>query len=105
MDDGSLGDGRLVFDDSARTAFETAVNQHGVDRNVRQPVDLAAHGQPRVAQRAPVHTQRAQRHLAIRHVAFEGLDGFTPALKAAGYDIAYAEAVDDLPPAAETADG
>jgi hypothetical protein len=35
LDSGELGDGRLVFDESARSAFELAVNNHGVDRNVR----------------------------------------------------------------------
>lgn len=42
--------------------------------------------------------------LAIQHVAFEGLDGFAPALTAAGYDIAYADATEDLPPSTATAD-
>ncbi|MCB0122448.1 MAG: phytanoyl-CoA dioxygenase family protein [Caldilineaceae bacterium] len=35
MDDGTLGDGRLVFDESARTAFESTANLHGVYRNAR----------------------------------------------------------------------
>ena len=35
MDDGTLGDGRLVFDESARAAFEAADNIHGVSRNAR----------------------------------------------------------------------
>ena len=35
MDDGTLGDGRLVFDASTRDAFESSANLHGVDRNVR----------------------------------------------------------------------
>lgn len=35
MDDGTLGDGRLVFDDSARAAFESVENLHGVYRNAR----------------------------------------------------------------------
>ncbi|MEZ4710167.1 MAG: hypothetical protein R3A44_23385 [Caldilineaceae bacterium] len=35
MDDGTLGDGRLVFDESARAAFESADNLHGVVRNAR----------------------------------------------------------------------
>lgn len=42
--------------------------------------------------------------LAIQHVGFEGLDGFVPALTAAGYDIAYADATEDLPEGAATAD-
>ena len=35
MDDGSLGDGRLVFDESTRPAFESTPNLHGIDRNAR----------------------------------------------------------------------
>lgn len=35
MDDGSLGDARLAFDASARDAFESTENKHGVYRNVR----------------------------------------------------------------------
>ncbi|MBV7335052.1 phytanoyl-CoA dioxygenase family protein [Chloroflexi bacterium TSY] len=35
MDDGTLGDGRLVFDESARAAFESVDKIHGVYRNVR----------------------------------------------------------------------
>ena len=35
MDDGRLGDGRLVFDESAREAFESAANIHGIYRNAR----------------------------------------------------------------------
>ena len=35
MDDGTLGDGRLVFDESARSAFESTANLHGVYRNAR----------------------------------------------------------------------
>ncbi|NKB97908.1 MAG: hypothetical protein GKR90_05355 [Pseudomonadales bacterium] len=34
LDDGSLGDGRLVFDGSTRPAFEQS-SQHGIDRNMR----------------------------------------------------------------------
>ena len=35
MDNGELGDGRLVFDESTRDAFEATENMHGVFRNVR----------------------------------------------------------------------
>lgn len=35
MDDGKLGDGRLVFDESARSAFEAADSLHGIYRNAR----------------------------------------------------------------------
>lgn len=35
MDDGTLGDGRLVFDASARSAFESVANMHGIVRNAR----------------------------------------------------------------------
>lgn len=42
--------------------------------------------------------------VAISHVAFEGLDGFAPALSAAGYDIAYADATQALPETTATAD-
>jgi len=42
--------------------------------------------------------------VAISHVSFEGLDGFEPALEAAGYDVAYADATQALPETAETAD-
>ena len=35
MDDGELGDGRLVFAESSRSAFESTENKHGVHRNVR----------------------------------------------------------------------
>ena len=35
MDNGELGDGRLVFDESAREAFESAENLHGIYRNAR----------------------------------------------------------------------
>ena len=35
MDNGELGDGRLVFDESTREAFEATENRHGVHRNVR----------------------------------------------------------------------
>ena len=35
LDDGSLGDGRLLFQDDARAVFESAANPWGVDRNVR----------------------------------------------------------------------
>lgn len=35
MDDGTLGDGRLVFDESAQVAFESVENLHGVVRNAR----------------------------------------------------------------------
>lgn len=35
MDDGTLGDGRLVFDENARAAFESADNIHGISRNAR----------------------------------------------------------------------
>lgn len=35
MDDGTLGDGRLVFGESARAAFESTDNLHGVYRNAR----------------------------------------------------------------------
>ena len=38
LDNGELGDGRLIFDDSGRSAFES-VNRHGVDRNVRFVTD------------------------------------------------------------------
>lgn len=42
--------------------------------------------------------------IAISHVAFEGLDGFAPALAAAGYDVTYADATQALPETAATAD-
>ena len=35
MDDGTLGDGRLVFDESAQAAFESTENFHGIYRNAR----------------------------------------------------------------------
>ncbi|MEM7535196.1 MAG: phytanoyl-CoA dioxygenase family protein [Chloroflexota bacterium] len=35
MDDGTLGDGRLVFDESVRPVFESADNLHGIHRNAR----------------------------------------------------------------------
>lgn len=35
MDDGSLGDGRLVFEESAREIFEDNPSMHGINRNVR----------------------------------------------------------------------
>lgn len=35
LDDGTLGDGRLVFDESARSAFESVDNIHGIGRNSR----------------------------------------------------------------------
>jgi ectoine hydroxylase-related dioxygenase (phytanoyl-CoA dioxygenase family) len=35
MDDGELGDGRLVFEENVREVFERAPNPHGVNRNVR----------------------------------------------------------------------
>lgn len=35
MDDGELGDGRLVFDESAKEAFDSAENLHGIYRNAR----------------------------------------------------------------------
>jgi len=35
MDDGSLGDGRLVFEESARSVFEDHPSQHGIVRYVR----------------------------------------------------------------------
>lgn len=35
LDEGGLGDGRLVFDHSAREAFAGATSPHGIDRNVR----------------------------------------------------------------------
>jgi ectoine hydroxylase-related dioxygenase (phytanoyl-CoA dioxygenase family) len=35
MDDGSLGDGRLVFEESARQVFEAHPSQHGIERYVR----------------------------------------------------------------------
>lgn len=35
MDNGELGDGRLLFDESARPAFEATENKHGVYRNAR----------------------------------------------------------------------
>lgn len=35
MDDGKLGDGRLVFQDDAQDVFEAADNIHGINRNVR----------------------------------------------------------------------
>ena len=35
MDDGTLGDGRLVFQSDVREVFEGARNLHGIDRNVR----------------------------------------------------------------------
>ncbi len=42
--------------------------------------------------------------VAISHVAFEGLDGFAPALSAAGYDISHADATQALPETTATAD-
>jgi len=42
--------------------------------------------------------------LAIRHVAFEGVDGFGSGLETAGYRFDYVDALDTLPPGAETAD-
>ncbi len=42
--------------------------------------------------------------VAIRHVAFEGIDGFGPALTAAGFELTYANAFDNLPEIGETAD-
>ena len=35
MDDGKLGDGRLVFENSARSVFEDNPSQHGISRNAR----------------------------------------------------------------------
>jgi hypothetical protein len=35
MDDGSLGDGRLVFEENARDAFTSTESRHGINRNVR----------------------------------------------------------------------
>lgn len=35
MDDGSIGDGRLVFQADSRDVFESADNLHGIERNVR----------------------------------------------------------------------
>ncbi len=35
LDDGSLGDGRLVFEESARTAFADTPNLHRINRNAR----------------------------------------------------------------------
>ena len=35
MDDGQLGDGRLLFDESTREAFESTENKHGIFRNAR----------------------------------------------------------------------
>ncbi len=35
MDDGTLGDGRLVFEESAREVFEQHPSKHGIGRNVR----------------------------------------------------------------------
>jgi hypothetical protein len=35
LDDGSLGDGRLVFEESAREAFTHVDSRHGINRNVR----------------------------------------------------------------------
>jgi ectoine hydroxylase-related dioxygenase (phytanoyl-CoA dioxygenase family) len=35
MDDGSLGDGRLLFQDDVREVFEAAPNRSGIDRNAR----------------------------------------------------------------------
>lgn len=35
MDDGSLGDGRLVFEESAREIFAENPSRHGINRNVR----------------------------------------------------------------------
>ncbi|XOV84901.1 MAG: phytanoyl-CoA dioxygenase family protein [bacterium] len=35
MDDGSLGDGRLVFEESAREVFEQHASKYGIRRNVR----------------------------------------------------------------------
>ena len=34
LDNGRLGDGRLIFDDSARSAFDRK-SLHGINRNVR----------------------------------------------------------------------
>jgi len=35
MDNGELGDGRLVFQEDTRPVFESSKNLHGIDRNVR----------------------------------------------------------------------
>ena len=35
LDDGSLGDGRLYFHESAQAALSTAKNLHGINRNIR----------------------------------------------------------------------
>ena len=35
MDDGSIGDGRLVFEESAREVFDQHPSNHGIGRNVR----------------------------------------------------------------------
>ncbi|MCZ8173017.1 MAG: phytanoyl-CoA dioxygenase family protein, partial [Brevundimonas sp.] len=35
MDNGALGDGRLVFDADARPVFEAVASMHGINRNVR----------------------------------------------------------------------
>ena len=35
MNDGTLGDGRLVFDSSVQDVFDSAENPHNIDRNVR----------------------------------------------------------------------
>ncbi len=35
LDDGTLGDGRLVFEESARAAFKLDESPHGINRNVR----------------------------------------------------------------------
>jgi hypothetical protein len=35
LENGALGDGRLVFQSDVRGVFEKAPNQHGINRNVR----------------------------------------------------------------------
>ena len=35
LDTGELGDGRLVFHESTRQAFEAVESKHGINRNVR----------------------------------------------------------------------
>ena len=35
MDDGTLGDGRLVFEESVRDVFERHPSKHGISRNFR----------------------------------------------------------------------
>jgi hypothetical protein len=35
LDDGSVGDGRLFFDESAKTTLESVANLHGINRNIR----------------------------------------------------------------------